>query len=583
MSQFRSQPHHSFTRTRNTLVMIALWASFASAGHAQNSLQNDLGGSNGNILDNNLQRNSSGQRMRQNIRNYQQDYRLGNLAVTGGLAGGRNFRVDAEARQAGLEDGYSGVNDFRGRLGSDDIFSELQGSALSQIDFVTSGLANQSYMNASGLGMFEYRRDHTQSEGIYNSFQGSRINQDRIRLDRTYSTMGSASLYDTSGTPSSIRFTELENDSGNTIPVVIESNDLQGVYQRRLMFPRISYGTLDTFQRASLLGSVARGELATEDVGSPYLSPLSAIPTELLLNPNFGNMKAQQRDGAFEQNENLDAYEKAIRQMINTYADRDDVTLGVDPVLLDEIRNDMDRLRRIAMEIDPDEMDSAGFDLDSYIESLEESDNSQTEVDPEVPENETSEERDERLEREDRELFIERSLEMIQNGGSIDSFLEGQEGRIRTLMEKGEMLLRRSSFFDAEQRFDEILTINPGNPLALLGRATSQLGAGLYLSTAFSLRKLFTNYPEMAGMVLDDQFQPNELRLKIAEQKIRKRIERQTDLPSYGLCLAYIGKLLQEPEIIQDGLALMNETDGDRFLSGFLGKIWLDTDSSVTD
>ena len=186
-----------------------------------------------------------------------------------------------------------------------------------------------------------------------------------------------------------------------------------------------------------------------------------------------------------------------------------------------------------------------------------------------------------RIEKEDRAAFIERSLEMIRNGGSIDSFLEGQQGRIRILMEKGQTLLRRGSYFDAEQRFDEILSINPGNPLALLGRATSQLGAGLYLSAALSLRKLFTNYPEMAGMSLGAEYQPNEIRLKIAEKKIQTRIARSTDLPSYGLCLAYVGRLLQDSRVIREGLDLLNETDGDRFLSAFLEQLWLGTESEV--
>lgn len=564
----------TLSRTRSSLA-IALFSLCAAQGHAQNALQNDLGGSNGNALDNNLQMNPSGQRMRGNIRNTQRDYSLGNLAVTGGLAGGRNFRLDAEARQLGLEEGSFGVNDFRGQLGSDDIFNELQGSALSQIDFVTSGLANQNYLNASGLGMFEYRRDFTPAEGVYGSFQGSQINQNRIRLDRMYASNGSSTLYDTTVSPSSIRFMQMQNDSGNIIPMVVESNDLQGVYRRQLLFSGLDYGTLNTFQRASLLDSISRGELSEEQVGSPYLSSSGSVPPELLLNPNFGAPQPE-GDSGVGANKTMDAYQRAIRQMVETYAERDDVSIAVDPALLTEIRNDLNRLRRVASEVTPSGEDSENFDLLSYIESLDESDAESPETEAtEEPENESADEREERIEREEREAFIDRSLEMIRNGGSIDSFLEGQQGRIRTLMEKGEELLRRGSYFDAEQSFDEILAINPGNPLALLGRATSQLGAGLYLSTSFSLKKLFTAYPEMAGMVLDQQFQPNVIRLKIAENKIRTRVGRGTDLPSYGLCLAYVGKLLGEPETIEEGLKLMDETDGDLFLSGFLAKIWL--------
>tara|TARA_Y100000589_G_scaffold139965_1_gene133692 strand:- start:797 stop:1927 length:1131 start_codon:yes stop_codon:yes gene_type:complete len=375
----------------------------------------------------------------------------------------------------------------------------------------------------------------------------------------------------------------MQNDSGDTVPVAIESSDLQGVYRRPVFFRGVNYGTLDTFQRASLLGSISRGEISREDVGSPYMSSTGAVPAELLLNPDFGN-SGSENEASSGDNNTLDAYQKAIRQMVTTYADRDDVSMGVDPALVDEIRNDMERLRRVALEMNPDQGGSQDdFDLESYILSLEESDAGDQQSAPEAPENESAEEREERLEREERQAFIERSLEIIRNGGAIDSFLEGQQGRIRTLMEKGEALLRRGSYFDAEQRFDEILTINPGNPLALLGRATSQLGAGLYLSTAFSLRKLFTNYPEMAGMVLDEQFQPNVIRLKMAENKLRTRIDRGTDLSSYGLCLAYVGKLLEEPEMIEEGLALMDQTDADVFLSRFLEKVWLGLEQQTSE
>jgi hypothetical protein len=49
------------------------------------------------------------------------------------------------------------------------------------------------------------------------------------------------------------------------------------------------------------------------------------------------------------------------------------------------------------------------------------------------------------------------------------------------------------------------------------------------------------------------------------------------------LCLAYVGKLLLDPKVVQEGLDLMDETDGDRFLSGFLEQVWLGVDAKNTD
>ena len=534
----------------------------------------------GDALDASLYLGANGVRDLRNAESTRLDFRIGNLMATGSLAGGKNFRGDV---------GYMASSDFRGEVGADDIFSELQGSALSQIQFVNSPLANDRYAAGVGVGLYEYRRDYTPATQIYTVNQASDINQDRIRLDRTNAYASSRNLYDTAVNASSLRLISSETDKGDQL-VSVESTPLQGVYMRVLDQDTL-YSGLSFYDRAALTTGVREG--VVKGVGDSFQTPISSIAPESMINSAIvGNIQIGDRADNMIQsnilqadpNAQMNAYERVVRELLLRYGDDDSVRLDVNPDVLEKVREEMDELRELTMGL---EISNAARPTDLNDRDSKDGDTSSTfnkplnyeEADPAEEETETNqslnpEEREAKV-RAERIEQLSRAAERIRNGGDINSFSEGQIGRIRQLMTQAESRLQEGDFFDAESRFDRVLRINPGNPLALYGRANAQLGAGLYLSSALSLRKLFTSYPELIGSDLAPQFLPSETRLRLSLSKLLDRFERDSDIPSYGLCYAYIGHLLDEPEIISVGLEHMKELESEELLAELLRQIWI--------
>ena len=550
----------------------------------------------GQALDASLRISSNGQRDVRNMPNFRPDFQVGNLLVTGGLAGGKNFRGDPGLRIFGESAvGYLAPGDFLGEVGSDDIFEELQGSAFSQIQYVNSPLANDRYASAVGMGMYEYRRDYTPADQLYSSVGVGAINQDRIRLDRTNAYTSSSNLYDTAVTPSSLFLMEdaRSQESDRQLLLSVESNAIQGIYTRPFD-PSIPQAGFGLYERAAIYSGLRNGSLELEQLGLPYQSATAGVSPEDALN-GLGRdarvddtrlearIMAEIRLG--DKQAELDAYEQVVRRLVEQYGENENVNIDVDPEVLQRVREEMDVLRDLTTGVySPSDEEGNEISTQSLLteeqkriaeeeamaEQITESD------EPRSPE--SREEMEKRIEEAERKEFLDRAAQIIRNGGQIESFVAGQSGRIADLMKRGEDLLARGAFFDAEARFDHVLDINPGNPLALLGRANAQLGAGLFLSSALSLRKLFGNYPEITGTRLAPRLLPNRTRLIFAKSKLSGRIERGRDLSSYGICLAYVGWLLEEPETVEEGLALMKGNPEDQALAYLLSQVWLVSD-----
>lgn len=536
----------------------------------------------GNVLDAGLSIGPEGVRDLRNFRGFTPDYQVGNLLVTGSLAGGKNFQGDV---------GYTAPGDFQGYVGADDIYAELRGSGLSQIQFVNSALANDRYANALGMGLYEFRRDYTPAPQIYTVSQASRINQDRIRLDRTNAYTSSSDLYETAVNPSSLGlFKEtLESGEQGDLYLSLEASPMQGLYVREMEIG-VPYSGLSLYDRAALLTEMRNGLMNEVELGRPYQTQLSRTPPEQMFQMRVDSLAAstQPFDNKIEGNilkddpVELDAYERVVRELLLSQRAGEDIDIDIDDEeVLDRVRDQLDEIRSMTAGQDvtrpyidevEDEADSL-FDIDRQ-EQPDPTSGAEVESPGLSNRVETEEEKEERL-RQERQLRIEQAAELIRNGGRIESFSEGQMGRIAQLMESGEKLLRSGQFFEAESRFDQILRINPGNPLALFGRGNAQLGAGLYLSSALTLRKLYTAYPELIGVSLSTELLPSETRLRFIMKKLRERILRGKDLPSYGLCLAYTGWLLGEQTTISEGLSYLSTDPNDATLAELLRNVWI--------
>ena len=115
----------------------------------------------------------------------------------------------------------------------------------------------------------------------------------------------------------------------------------------------------------------------------------------------------------------------------------------------------------------------------------------------------------------------------------------------------------------------------PGHPLATAGLAHSQIGAGLYVPAALTLRSLFSYQPEMIDARYDPGLVPNRPRLLKAVETLEDRLELTRDRAHVAFLLAYIGRLLEDRAIIETGLDVMAETQPDEPLPKLLKNVWL--------
>lgn len=162
-------------------------------------------------------------------------------------------------------------------------------------------------------------------------------------------------------------------------------------------------------------------------------------------------------------------------------------------------------------------------------------------------------------------------------------------------MRTGERLIAAERYFDAEERFARALSMRPGEPTAQVGRAHAQLGAGLLLSASVNLRSLFVSHPELLGARYAGRLLPAPERIDTLIENLRFRsgVAPIEGVPSEadgarvaaGFLLAYLGHQNSRPEIIREGLGVMEEigADEDARLANILRQVWLPDATTPAD
>ncbi|MBL9141934.1 MAG: hypothetical protein JNK53_08720, partial [Phycisphaerae bacterium] len=185
----------------------------------------------------------------------------------------------------------------------------------------------------------------------------------------------------------------------------------------------------------------------------------------------------------------------------------------------------------------------------------------------------------------EKKLDLDSMAMVLKHGRRMDSLVPEDAGYIHDMMDLGQQSMRADEFFRAEQRFDSVLRVIPGHPLAMAGIANAQLGAGLSISSALTLRKLFSLRPEMIGTRFGPEILPGPERIEdgLASARMRLRSAMGPDAGpnlaadrfDYGLLIAYIGFQLDKPEITQEGLSAMRACRADDPLLRVLERVWL--------
>jgi len=146
---------------------------------------------------------------------------------------------------------------------------------------------------------------------------------------------------------------------------------------------------------------------------------------------------------------------------------------------------------------------------------------------------------------------------------------------VNELIIAGQDLLRKGEYFEAERRFTMANDFARGNPLVEVGIAHSQLGAGLYLSAALTLRRLFEAQPVLIDARYSAELLPKDERLEAAKQRLAERIDAGEDAPSYGLVLAYLGHQLRDQALVEKGLDAIGGNERLDAQAELLKAIWI--------
>ena len=188
-------------------------------------------------------------------------------------------------------------------------------------------------------------------------------------------------------------------------------------------------------------------------------------------------------------------------------------------------------------------------------------------------------------EERDRQPSVDDLAFILRHGRKLQSLVPEDSSAIKDMMELGATSMTRGEFFRAEERFASVLAVLPNNAGAMAGVANAQMGAGLSVSAALTLRKLFAMHPEMIETHLGTESLPPADRIEAALAAARERLaaanspkastELQSDRFDFGLVISYIGFQTDRSEVIREGLDAMRQTRPDDAMLGILQRIWL--------
>ena len=169
---------------------------------------------------------------------------------------------------------------------------------------------------------------------------------------------------------------------------------------------------------------------------------------------------------------------------------------------------------------------------------------------------------------------------ILIHGQQIESLSMGDHSRFDDLVAAGEQALREGEYLRADRRFTRALRFIPGQPLATVGLISSQVGAGLYLSAALTLKSLLVFQPEMIDARLNEALLPRPQELDRTISILTGRLQKDEDLHRYGLILAWIGHQLDRDHLVQSGLDAMRRSGRESVFTSLLEQIWTADDAA---
>jgi hypothetical protein len=532
------RPAWSGTRTAGLVLTATL------VGVAPASGQNALGG--GSALDGNL----IDGRNRYNSPAAIPNYRGRNLLVTGNVAGGRGFRGTV---------GYGAEFDFRGATGSDDLFRERANSAFSAPSFITAGRTIALMRFGQYLNEFEYRKaTRGATTENFNDLRyvadelDNRLNLDKIAISSTtsaiYDTVSESRIVGVLLGPEGQRYTAVASSVMGVQVVPLES---QG-----------SVIGLSTYDMARAIGDTRSGH-ATATIGQEFGGGFqNLLSTEARLNartePTTTRLEPEVSQGRL--NDTTEASYLEILQRIAERKAGSGVGVESSPEILSGLDSQFAALREaLTASTGVDGLtagDASEDPADARLPGLP--DELQPSLTPGLPNSAEA---------------IAAIAEVLRHGQTLGHYASEDPTRFTELLNSAGQRLAAGEYFWAERYFDRALRFTPGHPLAIAGMGHAQIGAGLHVPAALTLRRLLTTNPELIDVRYERNLLPSLVRLDVAVDQLRDRIARvERDRRLRGFVLAYIGHQIDDPALVAEGLGLMD----DEPLRALLEAVWLD-------
>ena len=584
---------------------------------SQNALDGNLQGGNGGALDSSLQQGSSS-----NAPRAKQDYRSRNLVVTGDVAGGRGFRGSV---------GYTAADDFRGATGGETTQAFRANAATTSARSLAAIPMNDRFSVATGIGATAYRRDFVTS-GIGSTTASGAVsgtsragwdsalttptaqfaaNNSRMQLDMM--TRQSATAMDLSSMYQPTTLSMMQTADRRPLRIIaspfigivavpgsdmIESLNL-GVYGSALMRADLRSGRVNSkkLERSYLSGLVsldsdedsAMATGAKLDTQSP--SRAIGAPAE----------KSDTRQGIRQITQVAQVktpYDRILTGVGNRYKRSqgekveedtpvDSNSLRETGAIINSLRDGFDM--RPALPVDETERmlgsrtakSSTGQESNppQTTETVPQSGATDSPNAPKIdnanPDQSSSGDTSRPQSKPTRRLTGDEAYLMLAHGQTMSQLDGGTKEALDTMLRAGDESMRSKHYLTAERAFISGSLIASSNPLPIAGMANSQVAAGLQISAAMTLRRLFMTWPEMIDTKYSLDILGSEARLQEIAADSLKMSEGSKYATDYGLVVAYIGHQLSDSTLMEKGLTIMALNPSEQGLIDALRVIWM--------
>lgn len=579
-----------FERPLAAMLIMVAGLALAPVSSAQDALGSGDALGAGNALDANPLQGSGG--ANSITRDWQAEIAYRNAIVTGNVGGGRAFRGSV---------GYSGVNDFRGALGSDlvynfqreSFYSGLATRGVRGIDATTIQLQGSSIgqRDVSGAGLIISRPGSGTAAGMITQPQPSgQVSFDQLMaFDRVNTTLRSTSAF-TVRDASRPRIVGAASDGQSNF--FITASPLGGIDARDPLDPSLISGrsyrpeqfdfdpriSIPGFREQAMQDQMLLDQLSDAEIIAQRMPGHRRVLEDLRRSAvERGLIPAEQAAPGTDPSSRPSGQRPSDPPAGRTdptgirFPDIQDIDAGTPGTILDR-----GPLSGEGTGVGPGSI-AAVDSLDRMLREFSASLESAPTLGPqrgsggpgglgpvELRRAEDPTDRDPSIERDFTDRTLDRMIELLRDQQStITRIAPSEDGSLYAQhMRAGERLLGDGMWFIAEERFVAALTARPGDAMAAIGRAHAQLGAGLYLSAAVNLSELFRAYPELITVTYDRALLPDTERLERIRAQLRSRsVQDDPNARNAGFLLAYLGYQTNRPNDVREGFAVVNRVN----------------------